>query len=101
MNAGYSAGWCSVAFKLDLYAVEILCKAKGLSSFHTNSHSSPGDPCCRFIMCNQSCLVDRVRKYQEQHKDLAVHDCSVLPGVCISNFALLIGVVHKKRTPNT
>lgn len=29
MNAGYSAGWCSVAFNLDLCSSEVLCKAKG------------------------------------------------------------------------
>jgi predicted hydrocarbon binding protein len=37
MNAGYSAGWCSESFSVDVDAKEILCKAKG-------------DHACRFVM---------------------------------------------------
>ena len=37
MNAGYSAGWCSESFGLELEAREIMCQAKG-------------DPACRFVM---------------------------------------------------
>ena len=29
LNSGYSAGWCSVAFNMDLRTEEIMCKAKG------------------------------------------------------------------------
>jgi predicted hydrocarbon binding protein len=37
MNAGYSSGWCSESFGMELDAKEIMCKAKG-------------DPACRFVM---------------------------------------------------
>lgn len=37
MNAGYSAGWCSESFGLELDAREIMCRAKG-------------DKACRFVM---------------------------------------------------
>ena len=37
MNAGYSAGWCSESFGIDIDAREILCQAKG-------------DKVCRFVM---------------------------------------------------
>lgn len=37
MNAGYSAGWCSESFSMELDAREIMCKAKG-------------DKTCRFVM---------------------------------------------------
>ncbi len=37
MNAGYSAGWCSESFGVDVDAREILCQAKG-------------DKACRFVM---------------------------------------------------
>ena len=37
MNAGYSAGWCSESFGVDVDAREIMCQAKG-------------DKACRFVM---------------------------------------------------
>ncbi len=37
MNAGYSAGWCSESFGVEVDAREIMCKAKG-------------DKSCRFVM---------------------------------------------------
>ena len=41
MNAGYSSGWCQVAFGIDLVAKEICCRAKG-------------DQQCRFVMAHPS-----------------------------------------------
>jgi len=43
MNAGYSAGWCSESFGIDVDAREIMCKAKG-------------DSACRFVMSVKSKL---------------------------------------------
>ncbi|MBN2143697.1 MAG: 4-vinyl reductase [Candidatus Aureabacteria bacterium] len=37
MNAGYSAGWCSESFSIEVDSKEILCRAKG-------------DHACRFVM---------------------------------------------------
>jgi predicted hydrocarbon binding protein len=37
MNAGYSSGWCSESFNIEVDAREILCKARG-------------DKACRFVM---------------------------------------------------
>lgn len=37
MNAGYSSGWCSESFGVDVDAKEIMCKARG-------------DAACRFVM---------------------------------------------------
>jgi len=37
MNAGYSAGWCSESFGVELEAREIMCRARG-------------DKACRFVM---------------------------------------------------
>jgi len=39
MNAGYSSGWCQVAFGVELVAKEICCRAKG-------------DDKCRFVMAH-------------------------------------------------
>src|SRR5262249_44046500 len=39
MNAGYSAGWCSESYAVDLVASEILCRARG-------------DQACRFVMAH-------------------------------------------------
>lgn len=46
-NAGYSAGWCSESFGLDLDTKEIRCRAKG-------------DKHCRFIMAPKQKLEERV-----------------------------------------
>jgi len=49
MNAGYSAGWCSESFGLELEAREIMCTAKG-------------DKVCRFVMGVESKL-DKYEKW--------------------------------------
>ncbi len=46
-NCGYSAGWCSESFGLDLDAQEIHCRAKG-------------DKNCRFVMAPKSRLEQRI-----------------------------------------
>ena len=43
MNAGYSSGWCSESFHVEVDAREILCRAKG-------------DPVCRFVMGSKAKL---------------------------------------------
>lgn len=45
MNAGYSSGWCSESFGVNVDAVEITCKAKGNAA-------------CRFVMGVKSKLED-------------------------------------------
>jgi two-component system, cell cycle sensor histidine kinase and response regulator CckA len=57
MNAGYSSGWCSESFSIDLIAREILCRAKG-------------DPCCRFIMAPPRRIQAHVDRYVAQHPEL-------------------------------
>jgi len=51
MNAGYSSGWCSESFGLDLAAREIRCRARG-------------DETCRFVMAPRHRLDERVAEYQ-------------------------------------
>ena len=46
MNAGYSAGWCSESFGVEVDAREIMCQAKG-------------DKACRFVMSVKSRLDER------------------------------------------
>lgn len=48
MNSGYSSGWCSHSFGLNLTSIEITCKAKG-------------DDECTFIMAPP----DKIQKYLE------------------------------------
>jgi two-component system, cell cycle sensor histidine kinase and response regulator CckA len=50
MNAGYSSGWCSESFGLDLAAREISCRARG-------------DAACRFVMAPRHLLDQRVSDY--------------------------------------
>ncbi len=50
MNAGYSSGWCSESFNLDLAAREILCRARG-------------DDVCRFVMAPRHRLEQQVAAY--------------------------------------
>lgn len=57
MNAGYSAGWCSESFNVDLVAKEILCKANG-------------DSACRFIMAHHSKIEERINEYKKNNKSL-------------------------------
>ena len=54
MNAGYSAGWCEVAFGIDLVAREISCRAKG-------------DPRCRFVMSHPSKIDQYVAAMREKY----------------------------------
>jgi len=42
-SAGYSAGWCSDAFGVDVHGKEVRCLSKG-------------DPVCEFIMAPSACL---------------------------------------------
>lgn len=48
MNAGYSSGWCSESFRINVDAREIMCRAKG-------------DPVCRFVMG----VKDRLDEYEK------------------------------------
>jgi two-component system, cell cycle sensor histidine kinase and response regulator CckA len=50
MNAGYSSGWCSESFGLDLAAREIQCRARG-------------DETCRFVMAPRHRLDQQVAAY--------------------------------------
>jgi hypothetical protein len=50
MNAGYSSGWCSESFGLELAAREIQCRARG-------------DDACRFIMAPVDRLDSRVSEF--------------------------------------
>jgi son of sevenless-like protein len=52
MNAGYSSGWCQVAFGIELVAKEISCRAKG-------------DEKCIFVMGHPS----RINEYVVDMKD--------------------------------
>ena len=54
MNAGYSSGWCQVAFGVDLVAKEISCRAKG-------------DDKCIFVMAHPSKINERVVEMREQY----------------------------------
>ncbi|TFF99790.1 MAG: hypothetical protein EU542_08700 [Promethearchaeota archaeon] len=56
MNSGYSAGWCSESFGLDLEAKEIKCRAKG-------------DDECLFIMAPSSKLEDKVKDYLKREAE--------------------------------
>ncbi|MFO8018008.1 MAG: XylR N-terminal domain-containing protein [Promethearchaeia archaeon] len=51
-SAGYSAGWCSEAFGLELEAREIKCEAKG-------------DDSCRFIMTTYDQMVNHLEKVDD------------------------------------
>eukprot|EP01105_Mastigella_eilhardi_P028253 TRINITY_DN918_c0_g2_i1.p1 TRINITY_DN918_c0_g2~~TRINITY_DN918_c0_g2_i1.p1 ORF type:complete len:445 (-),score=102.94 TRINITY_DN918_c0_g2_i1:113-1447(-) len=68
MNAGYSAGWCSHAFQIQVCAVEILCKARG-------------DPCCRFIMCTPSRVNELINIYKHENPSLNIYQDFELPGI--------------------
>jgi son of sevenless-like protein len=54
MNAGYSSGWCEVAFGVELVAKEISCRAKG-------------DDKCIFVMAHPSKINERVVEMQEKY----------------------------------
>ena len=52
LNAGYSAGWCSESFGIELDAREVICVAKG-------------DPDCRFVMAPPFKLPAYVEEYSK------------------------------------
>lgn len=54
MNAGYSAGWSTESFGIDLVAREILCRARG-------------DETCRFVMAPPERIDQRITEYLEAH----------------------------------
>lgn len=54
MNAGYSSGWCQVAFGVDLVAKEISCRARG-------------DEKCLFVMAHPSKINERVVEAKDNH----------------------------------
>jgi len=54
MNAGYSSGWCQVAFGIDLVAKEISCRAKG-------------DDKCLFVMGHSSRINEHVVEIKEAY----------------------------------
>ena len=58
MNAGYSSGWCSASFGVDLVASEILCKAKG-------------DEWCRFVMAPPDRIEGHIREYLKREREIA------------------------------
>lgn len=50
MNAGYSAGWCTVSFGIPLMAVEVTCRAKG-------------DERCSFVMAHREHLHEKLEGF--------------------------------------
>ncbi|MGM0576559.1 MAG: ATP-binding protein [Myxococcota bacterium] len=54
MSAGYSAGWCEVAFEMPLVATEVQCRACG-------------DDQCRFVMGPPEHIEDLVRDWASRH----------------------------------
>ncbi len=54
MNAGYSSGWCQVAFGVDLVAKEISCRARG-------------DDRCIFVMAPPDRINDYVVEMKEEY----------------------------------
>jgi len=54
MNAGYSSGWCSESFGVDLDAEEIMCTAMG--------HDA-----CRFVMSPPERLQEYVAEYKKKN----------------------------------
>lgn len=57
MNSGYSSGWCSESFGINLVARELLCRAKG-------------DQFCRFIMCQPHRMEEFTQKYRRENPEL-------------------------------
>lgn len=55
MNAGYSSGWCSAAFGIDLTSVEVSCTATG-------------DKHCEFIMAPPDRIQSYIDAYVHKHK---------------------------------
>ena len=57
MNAGYSSGWCQVAFGVELMAREITCRANG-------------DERCLFVMGHRSNFFDYIADAEERYGKL-------------------------------
>ncbi|MFT6070159.1 MAG: putative hydrocarbon binding protein [Bacteriovoracaceae bacterium] len=57
MNAGYSSGWCTQSFEVEVIAREILCRSKG-------------DKVCRFIMSPPHRLEEHIEAYKKQNKEI-------------------------------
>lgn len=57
MNAGYSSGWCTESFGVELMAREILCRGRG-------------DAHCRFIMSHPSRIDAFIERYRMSHPEL-------------------------------
>jgi predicted hydrocarbon binding protein len=55
MSAGYSAGWCTQSFDIDLDAQEVTCRSKG-------------DDRCTFIMSRPHRLQEFVYKYENRNR---------------------------------
>lgn len=55
MNAGYSSGWCTAAFGIDLTAVEVSCTATG-------------DTYCEFIMAPPDRIQSYIDDFISEHK---------------------------------
>lgn len=53
MNAGYSSGWCQVAFGVELLAKEVTCRARG-------------DEKCIFVMAHPSTINEHVITWRER-----------------------------------
>lgn len=52
-SAGYSAGWCSESFGINLDATEVMCRARG-------------EEACRFIMAPTLKLKSHVKRYKDE-----------------------------------
>jgi hypothetical protein len=57
MNAGYSSGWCSESFGVELTSREITCRGNGA-------------PHCRFVMAHPSRIDAYVEAYFDGHPEL-------------------------------
>lgn len=55
-SAGYSAGWCTESFGVDLDAREVTCRARG-------------DDACLFIMVHSSRLPEAVARWRKEHEE--------------------------------
>ena len=64
MNAGYSSGWCSESFGVNVVATEILCRARG-------------DATCRFVMAHPNKIEARVERYRESRPELRLGDYQI------------------------
>ena len=56
MNAGYSSGWCSESFGVELVAAELTCRARG-------------DDDCLFVMAHPNSIDLKVKGYCEENPE--------------------------------